>query len=119
MGDKIGIYIAQEPSQESNMLKQIEESPMSICVDATIWSSYTSGVITAASDCGTAINHAVQVVGYNAENNYWIVRNSWATDWGVDGYIYVEAGHNVCGITADAAITIPAKVPAKNSELVI
>lgn len=28
---------------------------------------------------------------------YWIVRNSWGSFWGVDGYVYVKMGGNICG----------------------
>lgn len=69
--------ISSQASEESNMLAQIQESPMSVCVDATLWQTYTGGVITTSSGCGTSIDHAVQATGYNAAGNYWIVRNSW------------------------------------------
>ena len=96
------------------MLAQIAKGPMSVCVDATLWQTYVSGVITAASGCGTSIDHAVQAIGYNKAGNYWIVRNSWGESWGENGYVYVEEGANVCGITAQATITVPAKVSAVN-----
>merc|ERR1712187_1094067 len=96
--------IASTASQESNMLAQIQESPMSVCVDATLWQTYTGGVITASSGCGTSIDHAVQATGYNAAGNYWIVRNSWADTWGENGFVWVEYGSNVCGITDQATI---------------
>ena len=44
------------------------------------------------------------------------MRNSWgATDWAPTqgGYIYLEYGANVCGITDQATITVPAKVLPK------
>merc|ERR1711890_51337 len=94
--------IADSPSQEDNMLAQMQDSPMSVCVDATLWQTYQVGVINAASGCGTSIDHAVQATGYNAEQNYWIVRNSWGQSWGEEGFVYVEYGHNVCGITSQA-----------------
>merc|ERR1712224_753427 len=84
--------IAQSPSQESNMLAQIQESPMSICVDAQLWQTYQGGVITSSSGCGTQLDHAVQATGYNAEGNYWIVRNSWGESWGENGFVWVEYG---------------------------
>ena len=68
----LGYTIAEAPSQEPNMLKQIEYSPMSIIVDATLWQTYTGGVITASSGCGTSLDHAVQAVGYSAPGNYWM-----------------------------------------------
>jgi len=111
--------IASSPSQESNMLAQLEDSPMSVCVDATIWQTYTGGVITASSGCGTSIDHAVQATGYNAEGNYWIVRNSWAESWGENGFVWVEYGSNVCGITDQATIVSPAVVDQLRAKMTV
>merc|ERR1712041_39755 len=50
---------------------------------------------------GGRINHAVLAVGYNKDKDgehYWIVKNSWGTGGGEDGYIRMEMGHNVCGL---------------------
>jgi C1A family cysteine protease len=102
--------IADTPSEEPNMLAQIQASPMSVCVDATLWQTYTGGVITASSGCGTSIDHAVQATGYNAEGNYWIVRNSWGPTWGENGFVWVEYGANVCGITDQATIVSVEKI---------
>jgi C1A family cysteine protease len=33
--------------------------------------------------------HAVAVVGYDDRHNYFIVRNSWGPDWGVEGYFFM------------------------------
>merc|ERR1712096_272605 len=60
--------IASAASDESAMAVQIQSSPMSICVDAAnLWQTYTGGLITAASNCGTTIDHAVQAVGINTD----------------------------------------------------
>ncbi len=38
------------------------------------------------------LDHCVQLVGYDTTTStpYWIVRNSWNTSWGINGYIYLE-----------------------------
>jgi C1A family cysteine protease len=81
--------------------------PMSIAIDASQWNSYTGGVMTSAS-CSNSprrMDHAVQLVGYNADATepYWIVRNSWTTQWGESGFIKLKMGENTCGIANLAA----------------
>ena len=47
-----------------------------------------SGVYSGCPDYATskaAINHAVLIVGYDSDGNY-IVKNSWDTSWGVNGF---------------------------------
>ena len=34
--------------------------------------------------------HAMLIVGYNDRQRVFIVRNSWGTGWGVDGYCYLS-----------------------------
>ncbi len=81
----------------------VEAGPLSVIVNAASWSSYTGGVLTAKA-CGGfdtgSLDHAVQLVGYNktAPTPYWIVRNSWDTTFGIDGYIHLEMAENTCGI---------------------
>lgn len=111
--------IASQPSEESNMLAQIQDSPMSVCVDAQLWQTYTGGVITASSGCGTSIDHAVQATGYNAEGNYWIVRNSWGETWGENGFVWVEYGANVCGITTQATTVSVEKIMEMKKNIMV
>eukprot|EP00164_Ancoracysta_twista_P000916 GFYU01001203.1.p2 GENE.GFYU01001203.1~~GFYU01001203.1.p2 ORF type:complete len:452 (-),score=180.96 GFYU01001203.1:195-1550(-) len=82
-------------------------SPVSICVDAESWQDYSSGVMTSNCPHGyDDLDHCVQLVGYDKSGNkpYWKVRNSWNTDWGIDGYIHIEMGKNLCGIADEATI---------------
>jgi C1A family cysteine protease len=70
---------------ESSMQAYVSKTgPLSICADASSWSTYRGGIM---SHCGQSINHAIQVVGVNSEEGYWKVRNSWGTGWGESGYI--------------------------------
>jgi len=87
----------------------LEHTPLSVCVNAGTWNDYTGGVLTSAA-CGSmgadAQDHCVMAVGFNstATTPYWIVRNSWATTWGEQGYIYLEMAKNTCGLADDATI---------------
>ena len=85
--------------------------PASVCVNAANWASYTGGVMTSAQCGGFAygdLDHCVQLTGYNSDEGYWAVRNSWSTDWGIDGYIRLEMadGVNPCGIANEATMTV-------------
>merc|ERR1712083_652050 len=87
----------------------LEHTPLSVCVNAGAWNDYTGGVLTSAA-CGPMgaeyQDHCVMAVGFNstAPTPYWIVRNSWATTWGDQGYIYLEMAKNTCGVADDATI---------------
>jgi len=94
-------------NQNENNLKTAVATygPSSICVNANPWQFYTKGVMK--SGCAGAydqLDHCVQLVGYQSSGaaNYWIVKNSWAADWGENGYIYIQIGKNLCGVADEA-----------------
>jgi len=113
-GVEEAFWVSLGASDEGNMLLDVVQTPMSVAVAAEgLWQTYTGGIVTASSGCGTALDHNVQVTGYNAEGNYYIVRNSWSSAWGEDGFIYVEAGSNVCGIAQEASVVVTAQPTSK------
>jgi len=66
--------------------------------------NYASGVFSDTA-CGTnGADHAVTIVGYGVSSgtNYWIVRNSWSTAWGIGGYALFKRGVNMCQIEVNA-----------------
>ncbi len=50
-------------------------------------------------------NHAVLIVGYDdsmcSGNGAWIVKNSWGTGWGDNGYFYIQYGHAQIGSSSN------------------
>jgi len=93
------------PAQDDLLkAKLLSTGPLSVCVDAESWSDWTGPTPMPSVECpGDAddIDHCVQLVGYdfsNANNKYWILRNSWNTDWGQEGFMYLQYGFNTCGL---------------------
>jgi len=81
----------------------------SICVDAANWQDYQSGIMT-GWECAwvNVLDHCVQAVGYDTTGPtpFWIVRNSWSTSWGEQGYIRLQLGVNACGLTVEASTSV-------------
>ena len=88
----------------------VQLGPVAVSIDASslAFQLYNGNHIISNEheNCGDELNHAVTVVGYNAEDPekpYWIVRNSWGPDWGDQGYakIMIVPGEGVCGIQTE------------------
>ena len=59
--------------------------------------------------------HAICVIGYNDEGGYWVVKNSWGTKWGDDGFMRIEYGQ--CGIDEDYPFFDPVVAPSLDGPL--
>ncbi|PIN25365.1 Cysteine proteinase Cathepsin L [Handroanthus impetiginosus] len=104
------------PQDERALQKAVAHQPVSIAIEASgrALQLYSSGVFT--GECGTELDHGVVVVGYGAENgvDYWVVRNSWGTKWGENGYFRME--RNVRNPAGKCGIVMEASYPIKNRE---
>ena len=99
-----GNYVAITSNNTSAMKSGVAIKPLSVYIeaDAAVFQSYKSGIFTSTS-CGTATNHATNIVGWGTDptyGDYWIMRNSWGTGWGESGYMrmQVAVGAGLCGI---------------------
>jgi len=85
-----------------------ENGPVTIGINAGVktFSFYSHGVYNDPKCVGDEdhINHQVLLVGYGSlrGNDYWLVKNSWSTYWGNDGYILIAQKDNICGVTTMA-----------------
>ncbi|XLU48877.1 hypothetical protein S245_043691 [Arachis hypogaea] len=100
-------------NNEKALLKAVAKQPVSVYVQAggDDFQFYSSGIFT--GKCGTEPDHAVTVVGYGKAKDgtkYWIIKNSWGTDWGEKGYMRIErdihAKEGLCGIANNPSYPI-------------
>ena len=107
-------FVHLPSNQYAPLLRAVaEEGPVSISVADASWKSYEEGVFDGIDgkcedEHGTTISHAVQLVGYGSEGgaDYWLVRNSWGTSWGEEGYMKLRRfgeGKEPCGTDFDPA----------------
>lgn len=113
-----GFTYATKPCDSGQCKNQDEDAlatalankgPVSVCVNAggNGWQNYRSGIYTKkCSGAASKLDHCVQLVGYDKSGStpYWIVRNSWNTDWGINGYMHLEMGSNACGVADEATL---------------
>jgi len=92
-------------NSDSALMTAIAQQPVSIAIQANqpAFQSYKSGVLTGT--CGSNLDHGVLAVGYGTwtdGTDYYKVKNSWGTSWGMSGYILIQRGNTQrcgeCGI---------------------
>lgn len=93
---------------EALRLALFKHGPVAVSIDAAHRSFvfYSHGVYYEPA-CGNTtkdLDHAVLAVGYGVLQGepYWLVKNSWSTYWGNDGYILMSTKDNNCGVATDA-----------------
>lgn len=96
------------PKNDNDALKEaVAQQPVMVGIDGRAMMFYKSGVLR-AKDCTQNVSHAVLAVGYDTANgvDYWLVKNSWGTSWGEQGYARVERTTGkqggACGISSFA-----------------
>ena len=77
---------------------------VSLDVASVYFQFYARGILNGVS-CSSEANHALTVIGYGAEEGqeFWLLKNSWGTGWGEDGYLRLARNtDNLCGIASRA-----------------
>lgn len=104
------------------MKQGLAEQPVAIAIKASCatLNLYRRGVLTEDGDCACdepgCLDHAVLMVGYNDTHDppYFLIKNSWGTNWGEDGYFKVaqtaKGDYGLFGVLAEGVF------PSTNAE---
>eukprot|EP00471_Norrisiella_sphaerica_P004483 CAMPEP_0184485376 /NCGR_PEP_ID=MMETSP0113_2-20130426/6994_1 /TAXON_ID=91329 /ORGANISM="Norrisiella sphaerica, Strain BC52" /LENGTH=687 /DNA_ID=CAMNT_0026866795 /DNA_START=257 /DNA_END=2320 /DNA_ORIENTATION=+ len=98
-GIRISGYSVVPENNEEQLMAAVAKQPVAAQValkHVTSWMFLRGGILK-YEKCGDtregAPDHAVLIVGYGTHKDgtqYWKVKNSWGTEWGEEGYFYLE-----------------------------
>lgn len=93
---------------EDDLLSAIATGPVSVAIEAdqSGFQFYSGGVFDGT--CGRQLDHGVLAVGYGTDSgkDYYLVKNSWGSSWGDQGYIKLVRGQDQCGIADSASYPV-------------
>jgi len=94
-------------NEKALKLALFKHGPVAVCMDSghKSFKFYSNGVYSDPKCNPENLGHLLLAVGYGTHEGepYWLIKNSWTTHWGNDGYVMVSRKKNMCGITTDAS----------------
>lgn len=107
---KVTGYVALPVGNETALQQALANiGPIYVAIEVTDnFQNYISGIFkdTTCRNTPNFLNHAVILVGYDTDasgNQYYILRNTWGTSWGMNGYMqFARNNKNMCGIATNA-----------------
>ncbi|XP_022050147.1 dipeptidyl peptidase 1 [Acanthochromis polyacanthus] len=104
-------------SEMAMMQELVKNGPMAVAFEVyPDFMNYKEGIyhhtfLTDTLNPFELTNHAVLLVGYGrchvTGQKYWIVKNSWGTTWGEDGFFRIRRGSDECSIESIAVAANP------------
>ncbi|XP_072338854.1 procathepsin L-like [Scyliorhinus torazame] len=101
VGNLISYVKLENPTEEKIMQVVAKHGPVGAYVYmSSLFMEYKGGIFQ-DDTCTKTPNHAVTVVGYvnTPQEKYWIIKNSFSTNWGEQGYMKMKMNKDVCRIT--------------------
>jgi len=100
-------WIDLASGSENDLTNALYVAPLSAAIDAShrSFQLYSHGTYYEEECSSTDLDHGILVVGYGAL--YYIVKNSWGSEWGMNGYINMaRLRDNNCGIATVASYAV-------------
>jgi len=108
-GSTLSSYNNVASGDEGALQTAVYTGPTSVAIDASqsSFQFYSSGVYSDPDCSSSQLDHGVLAIGWGTSSGqaYWIVKNSWGTDWGQQGFIWMARNdNNMCGIATMATL---------------
>ncbi len=107
-----GSYNITEGDESEIVDAVVNQGPVSIAYQVVADFRLDKNGVYNSTNCKSGpmdVNHAVLVVGYGTTKeglDYWIVKNSWSNEFGMEGYFWISRGKNMCGVATCAAYPV-------------
>lgn len=87
-------------------VKELKEAlckygPLAVAVRTNnAFRAYSGGGVVFNAHAAGSVTHAVTLVGWNDDKQAWLIKNSWGTNWGDNGYMWIGYGVSSIGYAA-------------------
>jgi len=99
--------LSQDEDEIASALMQ--HGPLALGINSATMQFYDGGVADPASwMCPPNLDHGVSFVGFGTAGSqkYWVIRNSWGSSWGEQGYYRIVRGTGACGLNTAATTAL-------------